>query len=82
MISSEDVFNRCTSIFRAVFSDPSLIITATTSAVDIADWDSLTQIRILMIIEQEFEIQFSLDEVENLQDVGEIISLVLTKGRT
>ena len=79
MISSEDVFNRCTRIFRTVFLDSSLTITPATSASEIADWDSLAQIRILTMIEQEFEIRFSLDEAESLQDVGEIVALVVVK---
>lgn len=50
-----------------------------TSASDIAEWDSLAQIRLLMSMEQTFEIQFSLDEVEDLQNVGEIVELILAK---
>jgi acyl carrier protein len=79
MKSSQDVLNSCTEIFRTVFSDNTLSINATTSASDIADWDSLAQIRLLMAMEQTFEIQFSLDEVEDLQNVGEIVELILVK---
>jgi len=32
-----------------------------------------------MTMEQNFEIQFSLDEVEDLQNLGEIIELILKK---
>ena len=32
-----------------------------------------------MAMEQTFEIQFSLDEVEDLQNVGEIVELILLK---
>ena len=79
MKSYQDVLNSCAEIFRKVFSDPNLLVSATTSASDIADWDSLAQIRLLMTMEQIFEIQFSLDEVEDLQNLGEIIELILTK---
>ena len=79
MKSSQDVLNSCTEIFRTVFSDYTLSINAATSATDIADWDSLAQIRLLMSMEQTFEIQFALDEVEDLQNVGEIIELILVK---
>ena len=79
MKSSQDVLNSCTEIFRTVFSDDTLSINAATSATDIADWDSLAQIRLLMSMEQTFEIKFSLDEVEDLQNVGEIVELILAK---
>lgn len=79
MKSSQDVLNSCNEIFRTVFSESDLSISATTSASDIADWDSLAQIQLLMAMEQTFEIQFSLDEVEDLQNVGEIVELILAK---
>ena len=79
MKSSQDVINSCNEIFQTVFLDPNLSISGNTSASDIPDWDSLAQIRLLMAMEQTFEIQFSLDEVESLQNVGEIIELILAK---
>lgn len=79
MKSSQDILDSCKEIFRTIFSDTTLSINATTSASDIADWDSLAQIRLLMAMEQTFEIQFSLDEVEDLQNVGEIVELILVK---
>jgi len=79
MKSSQDVLNSCNEIFKTVFSDATLSISATTSASDIDDWDSLAQIRLLMAMEQTFDIQFALDEVEDLQNVGEIVELILIK---
>ena len=79
MKNYDDVINSCLEIFRTVFSDPQLSVNETTSASDIADWDSLAQITLLMSMEQTFEIKFSLDEVEDLQNVGEIVELILAK---
>jgi acyl carrier protein len=79
MKSSQDVLNSCNEIFKTVFSDATLSVSATTSASDIDDWDSLAQIRLLMAMEQTFDIQFALDEVEDLQNVGEIVELILIK---
>ena len=79
MKSPQDVMNSCNEIFKTVFLDAALTISAATSASDISDWDSLAQIRLLMVMEQTFEIQFSLDEVEDLQNVGEIVELILLK---
>ena len=79
MNNYQDVLNTCSRIFQSVFSNPELQISAETSASDIPDWDSLAQITLLMSMEQNFGIQFSLDEVEDLQNVGEIIELILVK---
>jgi len=79
MKNYQEILLSCTEIFQNIFSNPQLSITADTSASDIAEWDSLAQITLLMSMEQTFEIQFSLDEVEDLQNVGEIIELILLK---
>ena len=79
MKNYQEVLLSCSEIFKSVFSDSQLSVTATTSALDIAEWDSLAQITLLMSMEQTFQIQFSLDEVEDLQNVGEIVELILAK---
>ena len=79
MKSSKDVINSCVEIFRTVFADANLSIISTTSSSDIPEWDSLAQIRLLMAMEHAFEVQFSLEEVEDLQNVGEIVDLILFK---
>lgn len=79
MKSSKDVMSLCIEIFRTIFSDDVLTINAATSASDIPDWDSLAHIRLFMAMEQTFEIQFSLDEVEDLKNVGEIVELIIVK---
>ena len=79
MKNYQEILLSCTEIFQNVFSDPQLSVTTDTSASDIAEWDSLAQITLLMSMEQTFEIQFSLDEVEDLQNVGEIVELILAK---
>ena len=79
MKNYQEILHSCTEIFQNVFSDPQLSVTTDTSASDIAEWDSLAQITLLMSMEQTFEIQFSLDEVEDLQNVGEIVELILAK---
>jgi len=42
-------------------------------------WDSLAQIRLIVGIEQKFSISFSVDEITDLADVGEMSQLIMTK---
>ena len=79
MHTKQGVKEICLEIFRQIFSDNKLKISEETSAADVASWDSLAQVQILMSLEISFGIQFSMDEVEDLQNVGEIIDLILLK---
>ena len=66
-------------IFRDVFDDDTLVIRDSSNASEISEWDSLMHINLIAAIEQEFDIKFSVSEVTNLKNVGEIIEAVAKK---
>ena len=39
-------------------------------------WDSLCQLRLVTALEQEFDIKFSMEEIESIETVGHIKELV------
>lgn len=51
-------------------------ITDETVIGDLAEWDSLHQLRILDELERQFSIKFNQDELAELEDVSDLISLV------
>jgi acyl carrier protein len=62
-------------IFQQVFCDDSLIITRETTANDVEDWDSLTHMTLIVSIEGQLGIKFSLGELMPLKNVGELLDL-------
>ncbi|NMA06998.1 MAG: acyl carrier protein [Ruminococcaceae bacterium] len=78
-MNREKIFLTVNEIFREIFDDPELSVTDKTDANDIEDWDSLEQINLLVAMEKEFLIKFSVDDVENLQNVGETVDLIIRK---
>ena len=74
-----NIMEKLQDIFRDVFDDDELVLTKKTSAEDIEDWDSLAQIRLVVAIEKEFHIKIPIDEVQELQNVGEMAELVKNK---
>ena len=78
---SDVVLNKVQEVFRKVFKQPELIIQAATKASDTNMWDSLTHIQLITEIEQEFKLEFSLDEVMNFTCVGDIIDCISKKQR-
>lgn len=63
-------------IFRDNFDDDSIVLTRDTTANDIEDWDSLEQINLLTTIEKKYGFKFSLADVRNLADIGDMADLV------
>ena len=64
------------NICRKVFNDSNLIITDQTSATDIANWDSLNHVVLIMEIEKVFNIKFALGELQDLKNVGSLVEII------
>lgn len=75
-MSEQEIFDAVQQIFRTVFDDESLVLTRSTTAEDIEDWDSLEQINLLVAIEKRFSIKFTLEDVKDLPNVGAMLDLV------
>jgi acyl carrier protein len=73
------IYPQLTDIFRDTLDEPDLVLTPELSARDVDTWDSLSHIRLIVAIEQEFRIKFGTREIDGLNNVGELASLIETK---
>ena len=65
-MTEQAILDAVQEIFRDNFDDDTLVITRSTCADDIEDWDSLEQINLLTAIEKKFNIKFKLADVRGL----------------
>ena len=72
----EKIYEGLNEIFRDVFDDDSLVVTETTTAADIEEWDSLANINIIVSIESEFNVKFNMDEISSMKNVGEMAKII------
>jgi acyl carrier protein len=75
-MTEQEILGALTNIFREVFDDNSLAITPATSAADIAAWDSVNNISLMVATEIRFGVRFRTSELEELKNVGDLISLI------
>ena len=78
-MTHEEVMKKVTEIFRDVFDDDTLVINDSTNSSDIEDWDSLEHIALIVSMEKEFNLKFDLQEVNKLENVGEMVDLIISK---
>jgi acyl carrier protein len=78
-MSRSEILDITRDIFREIFDDDTLEVTDATTSADIEEWDSLEQINILLAMATAFGVKFSVDEVEHLTSVGEMVDLVCKK---
>lgn len=80
MAMSDNIYARLTPIFRDVFDDESLVPLATMTAADVAEWDSLNHIRLMVSIEREFGVTFTTAEVSGFRNVGELVAALADRA--
>lgn len=78
-MTQEEILNKMQDIFRDVFNDDSLTINMQTNADDIEAWDSFSHINLVAAIEQGFGVQFALGELQELENVGDMIHLMINE---
>ena len=75
-MTREDILSTINDIFKDAFDDESLVVTEATTASDIEGWDSLMQMNLIEMVEDEFGFQFTMDEASGLKNVGDMVSVV------
>ncbi|MCK1287616.1 acyl carrier protein [Bradyrhizobium sp. 44] len=81
LTSSETILARVQDVFRAELDDEGLVIGPETSQKNLKAWDSLAHIRLVSGIESEFDIQFNLTEIEQINSVGHFVQLIEERSR-
>jgi acyl carrier protein len=79
--SSEAILARVQDVFRAELDDEGLVIGPDTGQKNLKAWDSLAHIRLVSGIESEFDIQFSLAEIEQINSVRQFVQLLQERSR-
>ncbi len=75
-MSREEIYERLNEIASDVFEEENLQLNDETTADDVDGWDSLTHLGFVNEIEIEFSIKFTLAEIRNLKNVGELVDAV------
>ena len=78
-MSREEVLKKVNEVLKDVLDKSDLVITDTTTANDVDEWDSLNHINIISSIEDEFGINFDMTEVVNFKNVGDMVDKILEK---
>ena len=78
-MSREEVLERLQPVFRDVFDDDDITVTAETTAADVDGWDSLEHINLVNAVEQEFGMKFDMGQILTMKNVGEMADIILSR---
>lgn len=78
-MNKDELLQQLTAIFRDVFDNDGIVISAASTAKDIEEWDSLTHIQLVVTIEKHFKIKFTAAEIISFKTVGDMCDKILQK---
>lgn len=79
-MNNQKMLEEINKIFCDIFDDDNLLVTEDTTANDIEEWDSLAHIRIMMTISKRFHVKLSMEEMAQINRVGDIVLLLQEKA--
>lgn len=78
-MTREEIFSKLNDVFRDVFDDEDITVCEETSSSDIEDWDSLNHINLVVAVEKEFGVKFSMGETQKMKNVGEMVNIIIER---
>lgn len=79
MNPEQAIYAELTEIARDLFDDDDLVLTPELSANDVPEWDSFNHINLIVAVEQKFGVKFQTAELEAMQNIGHLVSLIEQK---
>jgi acyl carrier protein len=80
MKSESEILSELQPIFDDVFGEESVPLTAETTSDDVATWDSVAHVSIIVGVEKQFDIMFDPDEIMEMANVGAMVEAIQAKA--
>jgi acyl carrier protein len=77
--SREDLLGRVRRVLKDVFLDDGLVIVEDTKLSDLAEWDSMLHVTLIMALENEFKVRLNAKEASQSVAIRPILDLLEIK---
>jgi acyl carrier protein len=61
---------------REIFENDEIVLTKTTKASDVAEWDSFNHVRLIIALEELYSVSFPAGEVADLNNVKDLLEMI------
>lgn len=78
-MDKQTILQEMTPIFVDLFEEDDIQLTEETTADNIEDWDSLTHVHLIVLIEKHFDVKFTSIEIGAFDKVGDIVEAIVSK---
>lgn len=81
MPDQEAVLATVTDVMRNLFDEYEGPITVETCADDIEQWDSLSHVRLMIMVEMEIGVRFDTSELQGFKNIGDLVNAAVREAR-
>jgi acyl carrier protein len=78
-MNRDEILLAVTAVFRDVLGDEQLVLGEKTTAADVAEWDSLSHIQLVVAVEKRFRIRFGSREILSWKTIGDLLDSIVAK---
>lgn len=75
-MSGGDVPDRVRAVMGDVFGVPEERLREATGRGELAEWDSIGHLRMVTVLEEEFSVRLSMEEIGEIDSVGSVVAAV------
>ena len=78
-MEKSEIIMSLSNIFKDVFSDSSIVITDNLSAKDVDEWDSLTNLSLMAMVDSDYNVKLNADEINESETLLDLFTLIKSK---
>jgi acyl carrier protein len=75
-MTKDEILEKIQNVVRDQLDDDQVELKMDTVANSVEGWDSLSHIRIIIAVEEEFGVEFNTSDVISLHNLGDLVNLV------
>ena len=71
-----EIFKKVNEIFCDELDNEDIVLNDDTTADDVEEWDSLSHVQLIVVIEKAFGIKFTSNEILSWSNVGQLVDSI------
>jgi len=78
-MTKDEILKEVSVLMQDIFENPTLAISSDSDASTVTGWDSMRNVKLLLAVEERFNIRLKTREIDRLNNVGGLVDLVIAK---
>ena len=78
-MTTSAIFEQVRNISADLFGVPAALITAESSPETLEKWDSVQHLNLVLQLEQQFNVAFEPEEMDQMKTIGAVVALLASK---